>query len=166
MIQDSMIHDGMINGSMINGSMIDRAGILGLIPHQGAMCLWDEVLAWDARKIHVRAHNHRDPAHPLRNGECLRAIHLCEYGAQAMAVHGGLRARESGGVAKPGLLVALRGIELHVARIDDLPGALDCLAEVLIDSDSGWQYAFRIHHGDTLLAEGRAAVMLQAGDPA
>jgi hypothetical protein len=34
---------------------------------------------------------------------------------------------------------------------------------VLIDSDSGWQYAFRIHHGDTLLAEGRAAVMLQAG---
>jgi len=156
MIQDSMIHNGMV----------DRAGILGLIPHQGAMCLWDEVLAWDARTIHVRAHNHRDPAHPLRHGECLRAIHLCEYGAQAMAVHGGLRARESGGVAKPGLLVALRGIELHVARIDDLPDALDCLAEVLIDSDSGWQYGFRIHHGDTLLAEGRAAVMLQAGDPA
>jgi predicted hotdog family 3-hydroxylacyl-ACP dehydratase len=146
--------------------MIDRAHILELIPHQGAMCLWDEVLDWDARSIHVRARNHRDPAHPLRTGEQLRAVHLCEYGAQAMAVHGGLRAREAGGAAKPGLLVALRGIELHVARIDDLPGPLDCVAEVLIDSDSGWQYAFRIHHDDTLLAEGRAAVMLQAGDSA
>jgi predicted hotdog family 3-hydroxylacyl-ACP dehydratase len=146
--------------------MIDRAHILELIPHQGAMCLWDEVLEWDARSIHVRAHNHRDPAHPLRTGEQLRAVHLCEYGAQAMAVHGGLRAREAGGAAKPGLLVALRAIELHVARIDDLPGPLDCIAEVLIDSDSGWQYAFRIHHGETLLAEGRAAVMLQAGDRA
>ena len=144
--------------------MIGRAEILELIPHQGAMCLWDEVLAWDARTIQLRAHNHHGPAHPLRTSDRLRAVHLCEYGAQAMAVHGGLRAREAGGIAKPGLLVALRGVELHVARIDDLPGALDCIAEVLIDSDSGWQYAFRIHHGDTLLAEGRAAVMLQAGD--
>jgi predicted hotdog family 3-hydroxylacyl-ACP dehydratase len=149
---------------MIQDNMIGRAEILKLIPHQGAMCLWDEVLAWDARTIQLRARNHRDPTHPLRTGDRLRAVHLCEYGAQAMAVHGGLRAREADGVAKPGLLVALRGIELHVARIDDLPDALDCMAEVLIDSDSGWQYAFRIHHGDTLLAEGRAAVMLQAGD--
>jgi predicted hotdog family 3-hydroxylacyl-ACP dehydratase len=143
--------------------MIDRAGILSLIPHQGRMCLWQRVVEADARRIVVQAFDHRDPAHPLRTGDRLRAVHLCEYGAQAMAVHGGLRARGSGGAAKPGLLVALRGIELHVARIDDLPGPLDCVAEVLIDSDSGWQYAFRIHHGDTLLAEGRAAVMLQAG---
>jgi predicted hotdog family 3-hydroxylacyl-ACP dehydratase len=156
----------MIPGNVIHDGMIDRPGILGLIPHQGAMCLWDEVLAWDARTIHVRAYNHRDPAHPLRNREGLRAIHLCEYGAQAMAVHGGLRARESGGVAKPGLLVALRGVELHAVRIDDLPGALDCLAEVLTDSDSGWQNPFRIPPGETWLAEGRAAVMLQAGDRA
>ena len=141
--------------------MIDRAEILRLIPHQGAMCLWDEVLAWDARTIQLRARNHRDPTHPLRASDCLRAVHLCEYGAQAMAVHGGLRAREAGGAAKPGLLVALRGVDLHVARIDDLPGALDCVAEVLVDSDSGWQYAFRISHADALLAEGRAAVMLQ-----
>lgn len=145
--------------------MIDRAGILALVPHQGAMCLWDEVLAWDQRSIRLRAHNHRDPAHPLRSGGRLRAVHLCEYGAQAMAVHGGLRARAAGGSARPGLLVALRGVELQIARIDDLPGALDCVAEVLIDSDSGWQYAFRITHVDTLLAEGRAAVIPQAMPP-
>ncbi|MFL6591780.1 MAG: phosphotransferase [Luteimonas sp.] len=140
---------------------IDRARILALVPHQGAMCLWDEVVAWDDGSIRLRAWNHRDLAHPLRAGGQLRAVHLCEYGAQAMAVHGGLRAQASGGIAKPGLLVALRGVELHVARIDDLPGALEGGAQMLSDGDGGWQYAFRICHGDVLLAEGRAAVMLQ-----
>ena len=141
--------------------VIGRDAILSLVPHQGDMCLWDEVLAWDARSIRVRAANHRDPAHPLRAGGRLRAVHLCEYGAQAMAVHGGLLARAAGGRAKPGLLVALRAVELHVARIDDLPGDLTCIAEMLTDGDSSWQYAFRINHDAQLLAEGRAAVVLQ-----
>jgi len=145
--------------------MIGRDDILALIPHQGTMCLWDEVLDWDAQRIRLRAHHHRDAAHPLRSGGMLRAIHLCEYGAQAMAVHGGLRARAAGGAARPGLLVALRGVELHVARIDDLPGMLDCEAEVLVEAEASQQYGFRIHHAGTLLAEGRAAVMLQAAIP-
>jgi len=145
--------------------MIGRDDILALIPHQGTMCLWDEVIEWDAQRIRLRAGNHRNVAHPLRSGGMLRAIHLCEYGAQAMAVHGGLRARASGSVAKPGLLVALRGVQLHVARIDDLPGALECEAEVLVEAEASQQYGFRIHHAGTLLAEGRAAVMLQATIP-
>jgi predicted hotdog family 3-hydroxylacyl-ACP dehydratase len=140
---------------------LGRDVILELVPHQGAMCLWDEVLEWDAHTIGLRAHNHRDAAHPLRANGQLSAVHLCEYGAQAMAVHGGLLAHESGGRAKPGLLVALRAVELHVARIDDIPNALECRAEMLTDGEAGWQYTFRIIHADTLLAEGRAAVMLQ-----
>ena len=142
---------------------IGRRAILALVPHQGAMCLWDEVLDWDANMIRVRAHNHCDPTHPLRANGRLRAVHLCEYGAQAMAVHGGLRAQASGDRAKPGLLVALRGVDLHVARIDDLPGALECTAQMLTDGENGWQYGFRITHAGMLLAEGRAAVMLQVG---
>ncbi len=141
--------------------VIGRDIILSLVPHQGDMCLWDEVLAWDARSIRMRAANHRDPSHPLRAAGQLRAVHLCEYGAQAMAVHGGLLARAAGGRAKPGLLVALRAVELHVARIDDLPADLTCDAEMLTDGDSSWQYAFRITHDAQLLAEGRAAVVLQ-----
>jgi len=143
--------------------MIGRQEILSLIPHQGTMCLWDEVLAWDPDTIRLRAGTHRDLVHPLRAGGRLHAVHLCEYGAQAMAVHGGLLARGSGGVARPGMLVALRGVELHVARIDDLPGALECRAEVLAQSPASQQYAFRITHADALLAEGRAAVMLGEG---
>ena len=146
---------------MSDGPAIGREQIAALIPHAGGMSLWDEVLGWDAAQVRLRAHRHRDPDHPLRSHGQLRALHLCEYGAQAMAVHGGLRAHAAGGVAALGLLVALRNVQLHVARIDDLPGAIECEAQVLIDSDSGWQYGFRIHHGDTLLAQGRAAVVLQ-----
>jgi predicted hotdog family 3-hydroxylacyl-ACP dehydratase len=141
--------------------MLDREQILQLVPHQGAMCLWDEVLAWSPQDIQLRAFNHRDLEHPLRDGDRLRAIHLCEYGAQAMAVHGGLRARERGGAVTPGVLVALREVRLHVARIDDLAGPLQVSAQVLMETDSSQQYVFRIEHAGQLLAEGRAAVMLQ-----
>lgn len=138
----------------------DRDAIEAMIPHEGAMCLWDAVRDWDARRIVLRADNHRDPAHPLRAGGRLRAVHLCEYGAQAMAVHGGLRARAGGDVMRPGMLVALRGIALRVARIDDLPGALEGEAEMLAESDASQQYAFVIRHAGEVIAEGRAAVML------
>lgn len=142
-----------------SNAILDADGIARLIPHQGDMSLWDQVLEWDDRTIRLRADRHRDPDHPLRSADQLRAVHLCEYGAQTMAVHGGLRASVAGGIARPGLLVALRGVALHVARIDDLQGPLDGEAQLLMDSDSGWQYQFRILHAGTLLAEGRAAVM-------
>lgn len=141
--------------------MIGRDRILALIPHQGAMCLWDAVLAHDDTTIRLRSATHRDPHNPLRADGRLRALHLCEYGAQAMAVHGGLLAQ--GGAAKAGMLVALRGVQLYVARIDDLPGDLDGDAELLADGAGSQQYAFRIAYAGDLLAEGRAAVMLRAG---
>lgn len=141
--------------------MIDRAAIEAMIPHKGAMCLWDEVLAWDARSVRLRSSGHRDPAHPLRSDGLLRAVHLCEYGAQAMAVHGGLRGASAGGEPKVGFLVALRNVELRVARIDDLADALECEAELLAESAASQQYAFRIVHAGQIVAEGRAAVMLQ-----
>ncbi len=140
--------------------MLARDEIAALIPHQGAMCLWDEVVGWDAVRIALRSQRHRDGDHPLRSGGRLRAVHLCEYGAQAMAVHGGLRAHAAGATAPPGLLVALRGVQLQVARIDDLAGDIEAEAEVLVEGDRGCQYAFRITHQGTLLAEGRAAVLL------
>ena len=78
-----------------------------------------------------------------------------------MAVHGGLRAGSAGGRARPGVLVALRGVTLHVTRFDDLPGDLECEAHPLAESADSQQYAFRISHDGELIAEGRAAVMLQ-----
>ncbi|MEO6226851.1 MAG: phosphotransferase [Thermomonas sp.] len=142
--------------------MIGREQIMAMIPHQGAMCLWDEVISWDSEHIVLNAGNHRDPTHPLRSAEGrLHAIHLCEYGAQAMAVHGGLRAHAAGARAKPGFLVALRGVDLQMDHIDQLPGLLQGTATLLVDGEGGWQYQFRIEHEGALLAEGRAAVIPQ-----
>ncbi|TXH65389.1 MAG: phosphotransferase [Lysobacteraceae bacterium] len=141
--------------------MIDRDAIEAMIPHKGAMCLWDAVTDWDGRRIRLRGRSHRDPDNPLRRGGRLNAVHLCEYGAQAMAVHGGVLGVAGGGSAKAGVLVALRDVRLCVAWIDDLPGDLVCEAELLADSPTSQQYAFRILHDDGIIAEGRAAVMLQ-----
>ncbi|MES2671562.1 MAG: phosphotransferase [Pseudomonadota bacterium] len=141
--------------------MISRHDIEAMIPHKGAMCLWDDVVDWDAQRIRLRSAGHRDPAHPLRSDGRLHAVHLCEYGAQAMAVHGGLRGGAAGGAPKVGFLVALRDVQLHVARIDDLADALECEAELLAESAASQQYSFRIVHAGDVVAEGRAAVMLQ-----
>jgi predicted hotdog family 3-hydroxylacyl-ACP dehydratase len=141
--------------------MIGRERLLQLIPHQGEMCLLDGVRAWDAQRIHAVTRSHARAQNPLRREGHLAALHLGEYGAQAMAVHGGLLAAESGSRARPGLLVSLRGVELHCATIDALDGELDVHAEALHTDGSGWQYEFRIEHRGELLASGRAAVMLQ-----
>lgn len=133
-----------------------------LIPHQGAMCLLDTVIAWNADSLHARTASHRHSDNPLRDGPQLRAVHLAEYGAQAMAVHGALCAQASGGAAQPGFLVSLRGVRFGVVRVDDLVGDLDVRAEKLLDSGASWQYAFRIEHAGIVIAEGRAAVMVGA----
>ncbi|MCC8911839.1 phosphotransferase [Xanthomonas euvesicatoria] len=142
--------------------MQGRDAIAALIPHQGSMCLWEEVIEWDALRIVLRSHAHRSDTHPLRCNGRLRALHLCEYGAQAMAVHGGLLGRQSGMPVRPGMLVALRSVELHLAYLDDLPDAIDCEAQVLMQGEDSQQYGFRLTHRGELLAEGRATVMLGA----
>jgi predicted hotdog family 3-hydroxylacyl-ACP dehydratase len=136
-----------------------REEILSLVPHAGAMCLWDAVLQWDDDGIVLEARNHGDATHPLRRGDRLHAVHLCEYGAQAMAVHGGLLARADGREPRPGMLVALREVEIGPARIDHLPAPLRGEATLLAEGAAGCQYRFRILHAGDCIASGRAAVM-------
>ena len=123
------------------------------------MSLLDTVIDWDDGRIHLVTASHCAPDNPLRSDGKLRAVHLCEYGAQAMAVHGGLLAQRAGAVAAPGLLVSLRAVKLYAERVDDLPGDIDVRAEKLLDAGGSWQYTFRVEHAGRLLAEGRAAVV-------
>ena len=141
--------------------MAERIDPAALVPHQGAMCLWQQVVGHDAIHVRLRTVSHRDPANPLRSDGRLRALHLCEYGAQAMAVHGGLLASAQGGSAAAGVLVALREVVLAVDRIDDLPGLLEGEAQLVAASAASQQYAFRLLHGGRVLASGRAAAMLR-----
>lgn len=141
--------------------MLPKAEWASLIPHAGAMCLLDEVVDWDARRLHARSASHRRPDNPLRADGMLHAVNLCEYAAQAMAVHGALCARAEGTVARPGWLVALREVRLRVERIDDPPGRLQVHVERLLALPDSLQYSFRVEHRGAMLAGGRAAVMQQ-----
>lgn len=139
--------------------MLDKTHWQVLIPHRGAMCLIDAVIEWDETHIHARASSHHDPLNPLRADNRLHVLNLCEYGAQAMAVHGGLLAQRDGKTAAPGMLVSLREVKLQVARVDDLSGDLDIHAQRLLAGFAAMQYAFRVEHAGKMLAEGRSAVM-------
>ncbi|MBS0571026.1 MAG: phosphotransferase [Proteobacteria bacterium] len=128
------------------------------------MCLLHAIVAWDEAGIHARARSHRQADNPLRADGRLHAVNLCEYGAQAMAVHGGLLARRAGGVAAPGLLVALRAVKLYAVRVDDVPGDLDVHAQCLLAGAEAMQYAFRVEQAGAVLAEGRALANTAALD--
>lgn len=140
--------------------MLPKTDWAHLIPHAGSMCLLDAVQAWDARSLHATSAGHARADNPLRHANRLHAVHLAEYGAQAMAVHGALLARAGGETTvRPGRLVSLRDVQLAAEYIDQLDGHLDVHAQCLYADDGGAQYSFRIEHAGRLLASGRAAVI-------
>jgi predicted hotdog family 3-hydroxylacyl-ACP dehydratase len=143
--------------------MIDRARIAGLIPHAGAMCLLDEVTAWDERSIRCRATSHRDLGNPLAVAGRLGAACGVEYAAQAMALHGAL-AGTVGGRPAAGYLASLRALVLKVDRLDDLAGDLVIEAERLAGEGTSVSYRFGLSHADVPLLSGRAAVILDTGE--
>ncbi|MGC1457293.1 MAG: hypothetical protein WA825_03335 [Steroidobacteraceae bacterium] len=140
-------------------SVADRALIAQLIPHQGAMSLLDRVAGWDASSIVALSATHRASDHPLRSHGRLRAVHLCEYAAQAAALHGGLVARAAGASAAPGYLVSLHDVSFTCTHIEDLDGELEIRAELLLQDGNSWQYRFVASHAGHSLAAGRLAII-------
>jgi predicted hotdog family 3-hydroxylacyl-ACP dehydratase len=130
------------------------------------MCLLERVLDYDDHAIRLATTTHRATSNPLRVGGRLRAIHLCEYGAQAMAVHGALRSRDAQSTPAPGMLVALRSVTFDRDYIDELAGELIVNATCLQATSSSLQYEFSVSHADQVIAAGRATVVLRNPDPA
>ena len=138
-----------------------QAEIRTLIPHSGRMCLLDEVVHWDERSIVCISNTHRDPANPLRRQGRLSAVHAFEYGAQAAAVHGGLRARAAGTIASPGYLAALRVGRLYAKRLDHIHLPLRICATHLFGDGANTVYECRVSAGGILVAEGRITIILR-----
>ncbi len=139
-----------------------RAAIAALIPHQGAMCLLEQVERVDAEGIGCTSATHREETNPLRRGGMLPAVAGVEYAAQAMALHGAL----SDDAAQPlGFLSALRDLRLLAARLDDVEGALAIEARAEARESRGMIYAFSVSGGGRLLLEGRAVIVLTGGLP-
>jgi len=140
---------------------IEKSEIRSLIPHAADMCLLDRVIEWDDKSILCSSETHLNPANPLRHGQQLSALHAFEYGAQAAAVHGGLRARSAGAPAPACYLAALRDAHLHVARLDEVGAPLEIRAQRLFGDGGNTVYQCFISAGATLIAEGRVTIMLQ-----
>jgi predicted hotdog family 3-hydroxylacyl-ACP dehydratase len=137
---------------------LDRAGIAALVPHAGAMCLLEEVLASDDGSITCRAISHRDATNPLRNPDGLAAIIGVEYAAQAVAVHGGLSSEKSS--KKGGYLAALRDVICSVDRLDTERADLVVSATRVAAESGRLLYDFRIEGGGRELLRGRLSVVV------
>jgi predicted hotdog family 3-hydroxylacyl-ACP dehydratase len=133
--------------------------IAGLLPHVGHALMIDRVLRWDDMEVDVATLRHRSPDNPLRHAGRLASVHLAEFGAQAMAIHGGLRNRAAGLPMQPALLVSVRDLELQRDYIDDLAGELEITARSLLANAASWQYEFTVRHAGTRIASGRVAAM-------
>lgn len=128
-----------------------------LVPHAGAMCLLERIEHCTESEIECATSTHRSPANPLRRDGRLAALHLAEYGAQAMAVHGGLRNPAAAG--RGGMLVAIRDLALSVERLDDLAGDLSIRALQLVANPNGQIYSFTATCGGRRVGSGRVSVM-------
>jgi predicted hotdog family 3-hydroxylacyl-ACP dehydratase len=146
---------------------MNRPWIEARIPHQGRMCLLDEVIDWNAHHIRCRSGTHRALDNPLRAHNRLGTACGIEYAAQAMALHGALAsvaAGASGDVrSRVGLLASVRDVRLHVLRLDDIESDLLCEVTHLAGDSLTALYEFALRDGDRHLLGGRASVVLDAG---
>ena len=138
--------------------MLERDDIAGLIPHGGDMVLLDRVEEWSDSRIVCSTRTHRRADNPLRRDGALGAAAGIEYGAQAIALHGGLIA---GGDSRRGLLASLRDVRFTVERLDDIDDALTVSADLLMHHTDNAVYGFAIDHAGRPLVSGRATVILR-----
>jgi predicted hotdog family 3-hydroxylacyl-ACP dehydratase len=147
--------------------LLNRAWIEARIPHQGRMCLLDEVLDWDAQHIRCRTATHRAPDNPLRSHDRLSIACGIEYAAQAMALHGALAGGAVDAIAgrssRVGLLASVRDVRLMVLRLDDIESDLICEITHLAGDSLTALYEFALRDRDRSLLSGRASVILDAG---
>lgn len=145
---------------MLNTPLMDHAGIAARVPHAGAMCLLDAVLACTGDTIECRIVNQADPHHPLRTASGLLAPAGIEYAAQAMALHGSMSSA-AGQPPVPGFLASARSVTLHHVRLDTQPGPLSVTATRVAGNGGQALYRFELRDATgQLLVDGRAAVVL------
>ena len=152
------------------------------------MCLLEQVLDWSTDHVRSRSSSHRDSDHPLRAHGRLGSACGVEYAAQTMAVHGALlagaaaatgagpgqtRSASAAGARGPlgsegtpaaGFLASIRNTRFHVARLDDVAGDLVCHVIRIAGDGGSALYEFELRSDTMCLLDGRATVVLDAGD--
>jgi predicted hotdog family 3-hydroxylacyl-ACP dehydratase len=143
-------------------TLLNAAEIAARVPHHGTMCLLHALHESSETHVLCSTTSHHAADNPLRSASGLLSCNAIEYAAQAMALHGAMTAAAD---APPqgGRLASVRGVKLHVPRLDTIEGSLFVHAERLV-GDVGqamYQFALRDERQNTL-AQGRATVLLSS----
>jgi len=139
--------------------IIEHDELCSLIPHSFDMCLLDRVESWDENTITCTSQSHKLDTNPLRRNETLSSVHLLEYAAQAMAVHGGIHDREQGVQMTEGYLAALRDIKIELCDIKNVETQLRIEATKILSQGGNMIYSFKVLTGENELVSGRATVV-------
>lgn len=134
--------------------------ICELVPHQHAMCFWQQILRLDENEILCQTQHHLMPSHPLKHNEHLSVTALIEYGAQAVAVHGGACAwfHAATTTTRPGYLAAVRGVTFY--DFDVRTPYLQGLAQLISADESCKNYQFKLFDAQQqLICDGRVMVV-------
>lgn len=143
--------------------IIEREQLCRLIPHAGSMCLLDNVLEWDENKILCSSRSHWLADHPLIKNGALSSVHAIEYGAQAMAVHGGLLAQQQNESLLPGYLAAIRDIQIKLPTLQDIETELKVSATKMLAQGGSLMYQFEVRDAAQLIVSGRVTVIQMQG---
>jgi len=140
-------------------AQIEHEELCSLIPHSFDMCLLERVESWDENTITCYSNTHQLDNNPLRRDESLSSVHLLEYAAQAMAVHGGLHDRQQGKQMTAGYLASLRDIKIDLRAIESIDEELKIKATKILSQGGNMIYSFTVFAGKNTLVSGRATVV-------
>jgi predicted hotdog family 3-hydroxylacyl-ACP dehydratase len=141
-------------------TLLDAAEIAARVPHSGTMCLLHALHESSPTQVLCSTMSHHAADNPLRGASGLLSCSAIEYAAQAMALHGAMTAAAD---APPqgGRLASVRGVKLHVPRLDTVAGRLFVHAERLAGDAGQAMYQFTLRdERQLILVQGRATVLL------
>ena len=145
---------------MTNIQVIGKDEIRELIPHAGQMCLLEKVIEWDDNRIVCSGDTHQNSDNPLRNDQGLPITALIEYGAQAMAIHGGIMAKKENRKIQSGYIATLRNVSItSVADASRIKTSLRVEAIKKMSSGGNMIYTFTVDTDQQRLICGQATVI-------
>ncbi len=145
---------------MVAPPLPDRATIASLIPHQGNMCLIDEVLRWDAQCIHAKSTTLHQRFNPLlHNGE-LHCVVLVEYAAQVAAVHAAL-AGTGMNRERAAVVGAVKQLQLHTPLVSPVLTEITLEAHCILNNSDGAIYQLAALGEGEVLMQARVVLVLQ-----
>ncbi|MEA1990300.1 MAG: hypothetical protein U9N57_13980 [Pseudomonadota bacterium] len=123
--------------------ILTKPEIEAIIPHAGDMCLLEQVISFTNEEIVCQTQSHLNTDNPLKTDGKLSKMHLIEYGAQAIAVHGGLLERGlNNGEPKLGYIATVKAVKW--SEFDPLTDFLEIKANAVMCNEASKLYEYTI----------------------